>query len=451
MMESTGGKHEKIGFDRLQRDVIGVGLCTACGTCIGVCPARHIAFDEEREEPVLKGKCTPCGICHAVCPGKDIPLPDLERMLFSRERKIGSQPPGISRRTLKGYATDPVVRKAGASGGCTTALLAFALESGMIDGAIVAGMSSEKPWRSEPKLATTREEILASARSKYNVVPNNALLMEAERRGLGRLGIAGLPCHVHGLRKLQMHGNPKGVASRITLVLGVFCGGNFSHKVSESIISKYTSIPLEKVKAYTDRGGPESQDIEVKSVDGTSQLVPVPKHALDRILMRRDRCAMCLDYSAELSDVSLGDIFMPLGSITKLPGFTAMIVRTKQGEALVEEARKFGRITVSPLKESGFRYNIGAFLKEHVVAHFLLERRRFGWPTPDFHYETRWEYPRYIDEKEAIIELMRDVPEIAEWISQKPALMQAIKSMDPEVLTVMEEILSGKKIGKGCG
>ncbi|MFC1990224.1 coenzyme F420 hydrogenase/dehydrogenase beta subunit N-terminal domain-containing protein [Chloroflexota bacterium] len=197
------------GFNKLQEDVIGPGLCTACGTCVGVCPRGSLEFDFTREEPLLTGECKPCGICYAVCPGKDIPLPKLDRMLFSRERRVDKEPLGICSRWLRGYATDTEVRQTAASGGCTSALLIYALEKGIIDGAIVVGMNLKYPWRTEPRLATTREEVLAAAQSKYALVPSNFLLNEVERKGLNRLGIVGLPCHIHGIRKMQMYGKPQ--------------------------------------------------------------------------------------------------------------------------------------------------------------------------------------------------------------------------------------------------
>ena len=104
------------GFHKLQEDVISTGLCTACGTCVGVCPTGILEFNIAREEPVLTGECDSCGICYAACPGADIPLPQLDRMLFSRERPLDDEPLGICSGWRKGYATDAQIRKSAASG-----------------------------------------------------------------------------------------------------------------------------------------------------------------------------------------------------------------------------------------------------------------------------------------------------------------------------------------------
>ena len=160
--------------------------------------------------------------------GKDIPLPELERMLFYRERNSEEELLGIGRRYIKGFASNPVIKQAGASGGCATALLTYALEAGIIDGAICVGMSPAQPWRAVPRLATTSSEILDCAQSKYVVVPVNSLLNEAEQQGIQKLGMVGLPCQVHGLRKMQMYARPSNMLHRMKFVIGLFCGSNFS-------------------------------------------------------------------------------------------------------------------------------------------------------------------------------------------------------------------------------
>ena len=40
----------KMGFNNLKRDVINTGLCTACGTCVGVCVSKAIIIDYETDE-----------------------------------------------------------------------------------------------------------------------------------------------------------------------------------------------------------------------------------------------------------------------------------------------------------------------------------------------------------------------------------------------------------------
>lgn len=88
-------------------------------------------------------------------------------------------------------------------------MVLYALDKGVVDAVIVSGMNAERPWRVEPKVVRTGEEVLAIATSKYTISPNNVLLDEVERLGIERLGIFGLPCHIEGIRKMHMYGRPK--------------------------------------------------------------------------------------------------------------------------------------------------------------------------------------------------------------------------------------------------
>ena len=78
----------KVGYNNLQKDVVDTGLCTGCGTCVGVCMFNAISMDYEADEPVpvLTGNCTNCSMCYEVCPGKNIPLPEMTNS--SREKNV---------------------------------------------------------------------------------------------------------------------------------------------------------------------------------------------------------------------------------------------------------------------------------------------------------------------------------------------------------------------------
>src|SRR4030042_4210082 len=129
------------GYAHLQREVIESGLCTDCGTCEGVCPSLCLVMNYEIEQPEAIKECPPrCNLCYEVCPGKDVPMQELERMIFGRERKLGIDEEylGVCQQFFKGYAVDKEVRRRGACGGIGTALLLYALENNIIDSAIVA-------------------------------------------------------------------------------------------------------------------------------------------------------------------------------------------------------------------------------------------------------------------------------------------------------------------------
>lgn len=63
--------------------------------------------------------------------------------------------------------------------------MAFALDQGLVDGAVVTGGSAMEP---KPLLAKTAGEVLACAGSKYTAVPTLSAFNAAVRDGYTRLG-----------------------------------------------------------------------------------------------------------------------------------------------------------------------------------------------------------------------------------------------------------------------
>ena len=385
---------EKKRFSALHRDVVERGLCTGCGTCGGVCRHGAIQFDFELEEPSLTASCRGCGLCYAACPGQDIPLAKLEKKFLGESRTRENEYLGVYKSLLQGYAKDLKIRLLGASGGLTTALLLFALDQGMINGAIITGMDHEKPWRPRPILARTREELLDGAKSKYVISPNNVALRELEK--LDRVAVVGLPCHVHGIRKIQSSRNLSNLGNRIAYVFGLYCGSNYSHEVTEHLIQEYSDVDLAEIERLEYRGGEHAQDVTLFTRGGNIVTITNAERRMVFQCTVKDRCRMCCDWTAELSDLSFGDLFDPRvrGEARKIPNWNSVIVRTERGSELIREARRCGVIDVSLVEENALYWNLGFELKKHGAVLALKERKRYGWPVPDYHYDFMWEAKR---------------------------------------------------------
>ena len=160
---------EKLDFVSLKDEVIDRGLCTACGACAGTCPRQAIRmviddYDIDDPEPRLVNSCVPCRVCHAVCPGSDIPLPALDESVFGRARDFRREHLGIFRDCLRARAADAMLHASTSSGGTISAILTYALEESIIDGALIAGRDPEHPWRCRPMLATDAFQVKATFR-----------------------------------------------------------------------------------------------------------------------------------------------------------------------------------------------------------------------------------------------------------------------------------------------
>ena len=133
-----------------------------------VATGYRVVIDRER--------CTDCGICLDACPGPGL---DFRQGAWWRERNAGAAGRdflGPWRRLWFGWAADPEVRHAGASGGLATALLTGLLEEGLADAVLAVGMSDEEPLQAVGVVCRSPAEVAACRGSKYDVVAVNALL-----------------------------------------------------------------------------------------------------------------------------------------------------------------------------------------------------------------------------------------------------------------------------------
>lgn len=380
-------------FVELQNRVIQRGLCTACGTCAGICIAGAIGWGYKDNEPLpeLIGSCTGCGLCTIICPGEEVNIPLLEQFVFGRVREEKIPDLGVYRYARAGCAVDRDIRKHGASGGLVTALLIYALEKGLVDCALVAGYRPDQPWRTEAKLAVTRQQLLAAAQSKYACVPVSALLNRAYKEGYRRLAVVGLPCQIHGLRKMQYHGQPAYLSRAVVLTVGLFCASQFYFEGTYHLLVEHLKVEkLEDITSLNYRDGDWPGHLTVELKDGRKLLLDRHQYMYHHLMpaYKRDRCEMCVDWSAELADLSVGDYWRPrVREKRDLVGVSSCLVRTPAGEELLEGAEKSGYVETISLKADSLAAGIGYELKKHAAAFRLRQRRHFGWPVPNYYLE----------------------------------------------------------------
>jgi len=330
------------------RRVVKRGLCTGCGTCAGICPhdALRMVIDRKRGcyVPQLdKAKCTKCGLCVDVCPGHSVDFEGLSSAL------MGDIPEDIALGkylgSYIGHAADKDVRYDGASGGLVTALLTYALEHKLIDGALVTAMHPEKPLEPRPFIARTKEEIASAARSKYCPVPAGAALHKI-LNSEGRFAVVGLPCHIQGIRKAEQH-IPK-LKDRIRYHISIACSIDFSFRGTQALL-RSMGIPPKSVATLHYRGGGWPGTMRIRQQDGTETTVAYKDGYKQLGPHSLRRCTLCSDMLGELSDLSCGDAWIPdvMGS-DKL-GSSFALTRTPEGEELLEAAAADEHVVLSDL------------------------------------------------------------------------------------------------------
>lgn len=323
--------------ESLARNVVALGKCVGCGTCVLTCPFDCLELIDEK--PRLKKECKVCGICARTCPRYLWSWSDATKFVFGRERKPDEEF-GVYRRFTVAQASDARILKGCQDGGVVTALLLFALENGLVDGAIVAGTSPEKPLLPIPKLTTTGGEILECAGTKYCYSPNILALAEVAKQKLTNLIFVGTPCEIQAVRKMQMSGLKKYAAS-IKCLIGLMCSECFTYEgLMEKHIHETLGLDLSGIRKMNIKG---KMLVKTESGDTSISLAEAKRFA-------KQSCRFCDDFSSELADISCGGL--------GLNGWTFTILRTEKGEELFSKAEKVGAVRTRKVNEDALALSL---------------------------------------------------------------------------------------------
>jgi len=324
---------------------------------MAICPVNGLW--PKGEQPTLVGECALCEICYYQCPAVEFSRDEVEMLLHNRTRRQ-DEPIGIMRGAFVGRATRTEIQGKAQDGGVVTALLAYALDTSLIDAAVVAGR--DEKWMARPEVATNYEELLKNAGTKYTPSPTLLGVRSAMDDYVKKnVGVVGTPCQIRAVRKLQTMpwGNLR-LAQVIALSIGLFCMESYAYK---QLVEAYVSSKGIDPSTIT-RMGIKKGSFIVWS--GANELLHVPLKEVDAFV--RNSCKQCDDFTAEYADISVGGIGCP-------DGWSTVIARTQKGLELLTNAQKAGYVEIKELKPDAKGY-----LK--VVKMAEAKRSRKQTPTP---------------------------------------------------------------------
>ncbi len=313
----------------LEAEVIYNGLCCYCGTCGAFCK-EYITF--ENELPKTKKKCYEiCGACYEFCPRTSFAPFQVDRAVFGEDRTdnlLGYYQGEL----LSARATDAALRERSQDGGVVSAVLMYLLGNGEIDAAVVARTTDAGDWQPEPFVATTKEDLLAAAGSKYTQCPSVLGVADAFEAGYQNVALVGLPCHIEGMRKVQLSDAFQVGAERVKLLIGLFCTETFDRALLATTLDEL-GTSFDAVEKFNIRHG----RFIVTTKDGTEFTMPIKKMRA----FAREACNYCYDFAAEFADLSVG-------SIGSEDGWSTVIVRSDAGKDVVKRAEEAGLIETRP-------------------------------------------------------------------------------------------------------
>jgi len=353
--------------------IVRNGLCTGCGTCVGVCP--HSAIKMQKKEGLYlpfidSSKCQEdkgCDICLRACPGYSIDIDKNSEELFPEAEKDFYLGRILS--CFTGYSTDYEIRYHSASGGIVSQLLIFMLENNIIDGALVTRMKLENPLEPESFIATTKEEVLQAKSSKYCPVSPNALIKDLVKRE-GKFAVVGLPCHIHGFRKAEKI--IPVLKKKVALYLGILCSSTRKFSATEYLLWKYNIQSKDMLSfVYRDEGWLGNLIINIKNRD--KKMVPFLSYYPQlRSCFIPFRCTLCVDYCAELADISFGDIYSHEYRSDKI-GTSVIIGRSARGLKILRKAENASKIVLNKIAKEVF-IKAQKRMMDRKKKHFFIRR-----------------------------------------------------------------------------
>ena len=366
-------------------------LCMGCGTCVSICSTDCIRMelrDGQYYPKMDKTKCIKCNKCINACPGISIPLKSIANELWP-DNKWDSRL-GKFRETYVGHSNNSKIRFEAASGGIATSLALWLIRTKVVNGVILTRMRNNDPLQSESFIACTEEEIISAQTSKYCPSSTVALIRELKNSNVKeKFAFVGLPCQIHGVRKLQKQ--EKWIKNKIRLTIGIFCSHGVTFSGTNLILSKFAngSENIERIQ-YRGRGWPGG--ICVRYKNGAEFNIPLEEYwppFFAPYFFTPYRCLTCHDLTSELADISLGDAWLKEVKEKDNMGTSIIIARSSQGKEILTSMKQDDEISLREIpyeKVIESQQGILARKKRGVGARIKLLKILFK-PTPKYDQE----------------------------------------------------------------
>ncbi len=312
------------GFQDLYDLVISKENCVNCGACLSICP--RIGISENK--PTLIDYDPECSLCFKYCPRTFFPKKLFEKEIFN-EKIQKDFLLGNFQKTTTAKSTDKNILKNCQNGGVITTLLCHALNTGLIDGVLIA--DKDENWYPKSSIARTQEEIISSAGSIYAMIPILSSYGDAVYKfKIENLAFVGLPCQIQAVRKFQLWPPLSEKYGKFKLIIGLFCSANYSYNSICNLVQELIGVSMGEIKKFDVSHGKFIAYLK----DGSIKEVSIK----DTSKYHYSSCKYCKDYTAEFADISVGSLGAPSDN------WNSVIIRSNVAQQLFNDALTQGKI-----------------------------------------------------------------------------------------------------------
>lgn len=368
-MTTNDRKHWKHLFE----EIVATEICCSCSACIVACP--HKVLELQDFDPTQTDARSPfdncyhgeegCSLCAMACPRLDPTVEKIEALVHGEgNRRDLDQVEGPYRYKTLARATETGYLDKGQDGGVVTAMLGWALDTGELDGAVVAAPSETVAWLDEPRLVRSSEELRASSGSRYTYCATPLGLKQAAEVKCKSIGVVGVSCESTAVRQIAAAGIKRWTRN-VKLVIGLMCTETFDYEAF--VVGKLQNelgVDLDDVVKINVKG-----KVIVTLKDGTDINIPLKECRP----FANEWCHHCPDFAAEHADLSCGGLGME--------GWTMILVRSEKGQDFLERAVAAGVVELRPAEEEP---------QALEVMMRLATKQRERIQPDDPHWQTRW-------------------------------------------------------------
>lgn len=319
----------------MTRKIVENGFCMGCGLCssvLGHDKCQMKLADNGFYYPISDRDTEEEAIINEICPG--IHVED------NRKHDVWGHVVEVA----EAWSTDKQLRHKAASGGVSSALALYLLETHKVDGILQVGVKENSFLYNELKVSKSREDIFNNAQSRYAPALTLSCLKQILDKDTSVYAYIGKPCDIAGIKNFVTC-FPQ-YKDRIKYTISIFCAGmpsyNASRKTWEQSGRKDNPVFLK----YRGEGWPGN--FKAVWVDGQSYEISY-NDSWGKVLGRNlgFRCKICPDGIGMLADIAIGDSWNTKNGypdFTEADGRNFCFIRSERGQQLLSQAVSGGYI-----------------------------------------------------------------------------------------------------------
>lgn len=345
------------------KTIIKNGLCLGCGLCNAIDKDYKMKIDNKgfyKPFPIKFDKLSDKKIT-AICPGINI-----YNNTDKKNKSIWGNVVSVS----NAWAKDSKIRRSSSSGGVTSALAIYLLETHQVDAVMHVGVEENSFLHNNLQVSKTKDEILSKNASRYAPALIFDRIFDILDSNSDSYVFIGKPCDIAGIKNI-IREYPQ-YKNRIKFFLAIFCAGMPSYNASIKAINSFENKSKPISLQYRGNGWPGY--FTVKFENGKIHRMTYNESWGN--ILGKDlgfRCKICPDGIGLLADISSGDAWNTKDGypdFTEAEGKNFCFIRTLKGKELFESAVREGYIEEETLNIDSIR----------DMQKYQYERRKYvGW------------------------------------------------------------------------